>query len=169
MARDNSKPRIKLDQINKNILATVHLNADLTNQELADRVGLSPSACFQRTKALREAGYFFNFHTEMDLDRIAEHVIAYVEFTLDDNSVAARKRFEAVIEEIPEFMDCIRLTGDVDYISFTCCPGVKELNELCDRISGDETLGVKNIKTRIALERTKWYLGYPLEKLKWLD
>jgi Lrp/AsnC family leucine-responsive transcriptional regulator len=164
-----SKPTIRLDAINKKILATIHINADLSNQELAEKIGLSPSACFQRTKALREAGYFFNFHTEMDLDLICEHVLAYVEFTLHDNGPKNRKIFEAAIEEIPEFMDCLRLSGDVDYMSFTCASDIETLNALCDQISGDETLGVKRVTTRLILERAKWYLGYPLEKLKWLD
>jgi len=162
-------PTIKLDAINKKILATVHLHADISNQELAEQVGLSPSACFQRTKALREAGYYFNFHTEMDLDRICEHVLAYVEFTLESNSAAHRKAFEAAIDGIPEFMDCLRLNDGTDYISFTCSPNVQALNTLCDQLSGDPALGVKNIKTRMIMERTKWYLGYPLEKLRWLD
>lgn len=162
------KTTIKLDAINKKILATIHSHADLTNQELADRVGLSPSACFQRTKALREAGYFFNFHTEMDLDRICEHILAYVEFTLRGNSAVERKLFEAEIEKHPEFMDCLRL-ADGAYLSFTCCPDIQALNALCDQVTGNEALGVEQVTIRPVMERTKWYLGYPLAKLKWLD
>ena len=165
----DSKSRIKLDAINKKILSTLHLHADLSNQELAERVGLSPSACFQRTKALKEAGYFFNFHTEMDLDRICEHVLAYVEFTLESNSAKHRKAFEAAVEAIPEFMDCLRLNDGTDYISFTCSSSMQALNSLCDEISDSERLGVKSIRVRPVLERTKWYLGYPLEKLRWLE
>lgn len=163
-----TKPTVKLDAINKKILATIHTQADLSNQELAEKVGLSPSACFQRTKTLREAGYFFNFHTEMDLDRICEHILAYVEFTLKGNSAVARQRFEGAIEDYPEFMDCLRL-ADGAYLSFTCCPDIQALNALCDTISGDPDLGVDTITVRPIMERTKWYLGYPLEKLKWLE
>lgn len=165
----SDKPSIKLDAINKKILSTLHLKADLSNQELAEQVGLSPSACFQRTKALKEAGYFFNFHTEMDLDRICEHILAYVEFTLENNNAAQRKKFEAAIDAIPEFMDCLRMNDGTDYISFTCCPNAQALSALVDEISGNPELGVKNVKTRMVLERTKWYLGYPLEKLRWLE
>lgn len=163
-----TKPTVKLDAINKRILATIHAEADLSNQELAEKVGLSPSACFQRTKALREAGYFFNFHTEMDLNRICEHILAYVEFKLTGNSAVSRKRFERAIEKHPEFMDCLRL-ADGTYLSFTCCPDIQALNTLCDTISGDADLGVDTVTIRPVMERTKWYLGYPLEKLKWLD
>ncbi len=162
------KRAIKLDQINRNILSITHLNSDISNQDLAERVGLSNSACFQRMKALKEAGYFVSFHTDLDLDRMVEHVLAYVEFTLENNSPKARLTFEAVIEKIPEFMDCLRVTGDVDYICFTCCSNTQALNALVDTVGGNESLGVKTIKTRIILDRAKWYLGYPLARLKWL-
>lgn len=163
------KTPLKMDAINKKILATIHMNADMSNQELAEEIGLSPSACFQRVKALKEAGYVFNFHSEIDLDSVFEHILAYVEFTLHENGATARKAFENRIEEIPEFMDCLRITGDTDYISFTCCSDIQTLNALCDEMSADESLGIKKIKTRVVMERSKWYLGYPLAKLKWLE
>lgn len=160
---------IKLDAINRKILSITHLQSDISNQDLADRVGLSPSACFQRVKALKDAGYFVSFHTDLDLDRLVEHLLAYVEFTLTNNTLAARTRFEAEIEKHPEFMDCLRVTGDTDYIAFTCCSNTQSLNALIDQISSCKELGIRTVKTRIILERSKWYLGYPLAKLKWLD
>ncbi|MEH6515848.1 MAG: Lrp/AsnC family transcriptional regulator [Halioglobus sp.] len=163
-----SKP-IKLDAINRKILAIIHLQADITNAKLAEKVNLSPAACSQRTTALREAGYYFNSHAEVDLGRICEHVIAYVEFTLTDNSPQNRHRFEAAIELLPEFMDCLRLAGETDYISFTCCTNIAELNRLCDEISADTSLNIQKIVTRVVLERPKFYLGYPIAKLKWLE
>ena len=83
-----AKKPIKLDAINRKILATIHLQSDITNAKLADMVNLSPAACSQRTHALKEAGYYFNCHAEVDLDRICEHVMAYVEFTLSDKRAA---------------------------------------------------------------------------------
>jgi len=163
------KKPLKLDRINRKILATVHVQANLNNTELADLVGLSPSACFQRMKSLKEAGYFVNFTSELDLDRICQHVLAYVEITLEDNGYQIRRKFESVIQDIPEFMDCLRLTGDVDYISFTCFPNVQELNRVCDELSSHTELHIKRIKIRIVLERSKWYLGYPISKLEWIE
>lgn len=66
-------------------------------------------------------------------------------------------------------MDCLRVTGDVDYISFTRSSNTQGLNAVVDQISGNDALGVKIVNTRIILERTKWHLGYPLEHLKWLE
>jgi Lrp/AsnC family leucine-responsive transcriptional regulator len=165
----SDKKPVKLDAINRKILATIHLQSDITNAQLAEIVNLSPAACSQRTKALRDAGYYFNCHAEVDLDRICEHIIAYVEFTLADNSLPNRRRFEAAIELIPEFMDCLRLSGDTDYISFTCCTNIAELNRICDELSADESLQIRKITTRLVLDRPKFYLGYPISKLKWLE
>jgi len=160
---------VKLDAINRKILTITHTRANITNQELADLVGLSNSACFQRMRTLKEAGYFLSFNTDLDLNRMVEHVVAYVEFTLDDNSPQFRERFEAAVNKIPEFMDCLRVTGDVDYICFTCASSTLKLNEIIDEVSGNDELGVRRVKTRIVMERAKWYLGYPLERLRWLD
>tara|TARA_R110001592_G_scaffold363393_2_gene687356 strand:- start:10116 stop:10616 length:501 start_codon:yes stop_codon:yes gene_type:complete len=164
-----SKKPIKLDAINRKILATIHLQSDITNAKLAEAVNLSPAACSQRTHALKEAGYYFNCHAEVDLDRICEHVMAYVEFTLSDNGLKSRRKFEAAIEVIPEFMDCLRLGGTTDYISFTCCTNIAELNRICDEVSANESLDIQKIVIRPVLERSKFYLGYPIAKLKWLE
>jgi Lrp/AsnC family leucine-responsive transcriptional regulator len=163
------KKTIKIDSYNKKILATLHLEADLTNIELAEKVSLSPSACFQRVKALKEAGYFRTFHADVNLDQICEHVLAYIEFTLDDNSAPTRRKFASAIKDIPEIMDCMQLSGDVDYISLSCFSDIKKLNAVCTELSDNPALTIKRIKTRIVLDRAKWFLGYPLAHLKWVE
>lgn len=160
---------MKLDRINREILSITHTRANISNQELADLVGLSNSACLQRVKALKDAGLFKSFNTDLDLNRMVEHVLAYVEFTLENNDLKHRQAFEKVIESIPEFMDCLRITGDTDYVSFTCCANTQTLSTICDELSSNDKLGIRKIRTRIILERAKWYLGYPLKNLKWLD
>ncbi|TLU64153.1 Lrp/AsnC family transcriptional regulator [Thalassotalea litorea] len=163
------KKTIKIDSYNKKILATLHLQADLTNVELAAKVNLSPSACFQRVKSLKEAGYFRTFHADVNLEQICEHVLAYIEFTLADNSAPVCRKFAAAIDEIPQIMDCMRMSGEVDFISLCCFSDIKALNEACDRLSDKSELCIKRIKTRIVLDRTKFFLGYPLAHLKWFD
>lgn len=160
---------MKIDKINREILSITHTRANISNQELADLVGLSNSACLQRVKALKDAGLFKSFSTDLDLDRMVEHVLAYVEFTLENNNLKHRRAFEEAIESIPEFMDCLRITGETDYISLTCCGNTQNLSKICDDLSSNEALGIQKIRTRIILERSKWYLGYPLKNLKWLS
>jgi len=147
---------IKMDETNKKILAIMLKESDISNQEMAERVNLSNSACFQRSKALKESGIIKAFTCDVDLDQIVENVLAYVEFTLERNSPQHRKVFEDAIEAIPEFMDCLRVTGDTDYISFTCCSNTQALNALCDSVNGDPKLGIKKVKTRIIVDRSKF-------------
>ncbi|MEP0177023.1 MAG: hypothetical protein ABJH28_17455 [Paraglaciecola sp.] len=66
-------------------------------------------------------------------------------------------------------MDCVRVSDDIDYISFTCFPDIKALNQSCNELSANPKLGIERLKTRVILERAKWCLGYPLEKLKWIE
>lgn len=163
------KKSIKIDSYNRKILATLHLEADLTNIELAEKVSLSPSACFQRVKSLKEAGYFRTFHADVNLDQLCEHVLAYIEFTLEDNGAPVRRKFANAISDIPEIMDCMQLSGDVDFISLSCFSDIKKLNTVCTELSDNPDLSIKRIKTRIVLDRAKWFLGYPLAHLKWID
>ena len=163
------KKIIRLDSYNKKILAILHLQADLTNVELAGRVNLSPSACFQRVKALKEAGYFRTFHADVNLEAMCEHIFPYVDFTLHDNSAASKRQFLAAINAIPQFMDCMQVTGNVDYVSFSCFADIAALNKACDSLSEQGALGIKRIETRIILAREKFFLGYPLAHLKWLE
>ena len=169
MVRQPPRKPLKLDAIHRKILAVVQQRADISNQELADVVGLSPAACSQRMKALKDAGFFISFHAEVDLERLCEHVLAYVEFTLRENNPAACRKFEAAIEEIPEFMDCLRLADGADFISFTCSADVASLNAVCDELAADESLGVVRINKRFIVDRAKWYYGYPINKLRWLE
>ena len=163
-----SNGEIKLDSINRKILTIIQYQSDITNNNLAGQVGLSPAACSKRVAALRQSGLVTGFHAEVDLQRLCQHVLAYVEFTLEKNDPKSRERFSAAIMDIPEFMDCMRLSGSVDYISFTCCRNIEALNKLCDQVSSDPKLGIQKISSRIIIDRAKWYMGYPIDKLKWL-
>jgi len=66
---------------------------------------------------------------------MVEHVLAYVEVTLENNSLKSQKRFDAAIGGIPQFMNCQRITGDVDYMSFTCSSNTQSLNWLIDNLT----------------------------------
>ncbi|MFQ3198526.1 MAG: Lrp/AsnC family leucine-responsive transcriptional regulator [Paraglaciecola sp.] len=105
----------------------------------------------------------------MDLDLLCEHVLAYVEFNLHSNTPLGRAAFEAAINKIPEFMYCVCLSDDTDYISFTCFADINSLNACCNELSAIPDLGIKQLKKPVILERAIRCLGYPLEKLRWIE
>ena len=160
------KKGAKLDKINRAILTTLQLNARMSNLELAERVGLSPSACLQRTKALEEAGYILQYVMAVDLDKVCVNVMVYVEITLESHRMADFERFEKAIRSIPEFVDCLRVSGRFDYIAFVVCSNVAAFNNLCDDLLTRD-LKISRISSNVVLDKPKWFAGYPLVRLEW--
>lgn len=160
--------KVKLDRINKKILMELQNNARVSNIELAEKVGLSPSACLQRTKALEQAGYIVQYVMSVDLDKIATHVMVYVEFTLENHRLADFERFERAIRSIPEIVDCLRVSGRFDYISFVVCSSISDFNKLSDDLLASN-LGIARINSNFVLDKPKWFGGYPLAHLQWKE
>lgn len=162
------KRLVKLDRINRKILTVLQENARISNIELADRVGLSPSACLQRTKALEEAGYILQYVMAVDLDKICNNVMVYVEFTLEKHRLQDLDRFERAMRAIPEIVDCLRVSGRFDYISFVVCNSIADFNKLCDDLLSRD-LAISSIRSNVVLDKPKWFGGYPLEHLDWKE
>lgn len=157
---------VKLDRINRNILTILQENARISNIELADRVALSPSACLQRVKALEDVGYILKYAMSVDLDKLFINVMVYVEFTLERHKKEDFDRFERAVQDIPEIVDCLRVSGRFDYISFMVCSSVSHFNDLCDDLL-TRNLSIARINGNVVLDKPKWFGGYPLEHLEW--
>ncbi len=162
------KKPVKLDRINRKILTTLQENARISNLELADKVALSPSACLQRTKALEDAGFIARYIAAVDLDKVCINIMVYVEITLESHRMADFDRFEKTIRSIPEFVDCLRVSGRFDYVAFVVCSSISDFNELCDSLLLRD-LGIARISSNVVLDKPKWFAGYPLDQLKWKD
>lgn len=160
------KKIVKLDKINRNILTTLQLNARISNIDLADKVGLSPSACLQRTKALEDGGYILQYVMSVDLEKICTNVMIYVEITLENHRMADFDRFEKTIRSIPEFVDCLRVSGRFDYIAFVVCSNISAFNALSDDLL-TRNLSISRIASNVVLDKPKWFAGYPLDHLEW--
>lgn len=162
------KRSIKLDRLNRRILTFLQNNARISNIDLANEVGLSPSACLQRTKALEEAGYIHSYLAVVQLNRICENVTAYLDFTMISHDQQKLRQFERVIKDNGNIIDCMRMSGGSDYMAFTVCSDVSGLNQLCEDLLGQD-LGIQRIDTRIVVDTPKWMGGYPLDELRWKD
>ncbi|MBB6520270.1 Lrp/AsnC family transcriptional regulator [Pseudoteredinibacter isoporae] len=162
------KRSIKLDRLNRRILTFLQNNARISNIDLANDVGLSPSACLQRTKALEEAGYIHSYLTVVNLNKICENVTAYLDITMNHHEQPTLRRFEKAVKAYGNIVDCMRMSGGSDYMAFCVCSSVAELNELCEELLGQD-LGIQRIDTRIVMDTPKWMGGYPLDDLRWRD
>ena len=160
------KRLLKLDRINQRILSSLQENARISNIDLAEKVGLSPSACLQRAKALEEAGYIHSYLGVVNLDKVCVNVMAYVEITMKTHDQLILKEFERHIKDIPHIVDCMRLAGSIDYLAFVVASTVPDLNQLCNQLL-EQCGHIDKMNTHIVMSKPKWLAGYPLAELAW--
>ncbi len=108
--------QIQLDKIDRRILKELQLNARISNQDLADKVGLSPSPCLRRVKQLEEAGFIKSYVTELNAARLGLKLMAIVQVAMDRHTPDRFEQFETTIKTYPQVLECIMITGQsADY------------------------------------------------------
>jgi len=107
---------IKLDRINEKILHELESNGRLSNTELANRVGLSPSACLRRVQELEFSGVISGYRAVIDKTQLGIGCIAYVAVGLCDHTKKSQLAFEQAITLSPEVSECHNITGSYEYL-----------------------------------------------------
>ncbi|XOV89710.1 MAG: Lrp/AsnC family transcriptional regulator [Pseudomonadota bacterium] len=106
-----------LDRIDKRILEALQQNARISNLELADKVGLSPTPCLRRVKRLEESGIIDRHVTLLNADKLGLNLMAYVGISMDRHTPDRFETFEAEITKLPEVLECSIVTGqDADFL-----------------------------------------------------
>lgn len=106
----------RLDDIDLQLLDLLQRNGRITNIDLAEHVGLSPSACLRRVQQLESSGLIQGYHAVLDTERLGINLQAIVKLTLRNNETKHLDAFDASVAEWPQVAACYRVTGDADYI-----------------------------------------------------
>ncbi|MCX8087324.1 MAG: Lrp/AsnC family transcriptional regulator [Rhodocyclaceae bacterium] len=107
---------MKLDRYDRQILAILQEEGRISNQELAERVGLSPSPCLRRVRALEEAGLIAGYRALLDAKKLGLSLTALIHISMDRHTPERFERFESEIRAIPEVLECLLITGqEADY------------------------------------------------------
>jgi len=106
----------KIDRINDHILRELTMNGRITNLQLADRVGLSPSACLRRVQDMERRGIITGYRAVLNSSAMGIGVTAYIGVGLNEHSKAALKRFEDAVARAPEVIECHNITGTIEYL-----------------------------------------------------
>jgi DNA-binding Lrp family transcriptional regulator len=107
---------VRLDRVDISILTELQDHGRLTNAELAERVGLSASACHRRVKALEQAGVIDRYVAILSEQALGRGITVYVQVTLDNQKRETLVGFEKAVETVPEVMECYLMSGDADYL-----------------------------------------------------
>lgn len=105
-----------LDQIDRNILHELSGNARMTNLALAERVGLSPSACLRRVQDLERIGVIKGYRAILDRAALGITFTAYVAVGLSRHTKSEQEDFERSIRSAPEVRECHNVTGSIEYL-----------------------------------------------------
>ncbi len=106
----------ELDQIGRNILRELSSDGRMSNLDLAERVGLSPSACLRRVQDLERRGIIRGYRAVLDRTALGNGFVAYVGVGLTNHSKAVQEGFEIAIKHSPEVRECHNVTGAFEYI-----------------------------------------------------
>lgn len=104
-----------MDSKDRQIIRALQANGRMTNQDLAEKVNLSPSPCLRRLRILEESGAIRGFHADVDAKAYGLPITVFVRIRLERHNEEDVQRFESRIMAIDEVLECHVLTGASDY------------------------------------------------------
>ncbi|WP_224391011.1 Lrp/AsnC family transcriptional regulator [Pseudonocardia sp. ICBG1293] len=105
-----------MDRVDRAILDQLVQDGRIANTELAHRVGLSPSPCLRRVRALEEAGVITGYHAAVDPAALGHGLQVLVHVDMADQRQATVEAFEAAVQQVEEVVSCRRMFGNPDYL-----------------------------------------------------
>ena len=123
---------LRLDDRDIAILATLSREGRISKTELAARVNLSPTPCWERMKRLEKAGLIRGYRAEIDLAGLGPHVQVFVMVELDSHRAESFQIFERVVARMDEVIGCWAIGGGYDYLMQVVAEDVAAFQELMD-------------------------------------
>lgn len=156
---------VKLDRLDRRILEQLQEDASLTNQQLAEKVGLSPSPCLRRVKALEEAGIIERRVTILDRKKLGLSLTVVILIGMDRHTPERFEQFESRVSALDEVQECYLITGqEADYMLKVVIPDMDHYHDfLLNKIT--RIAGVSGVHSSFVLRRVVDRTRIPLTYL----
>lgn len=154
-----------IDAIDLKILAALQAEGRLTNQKLADRVGLSASACHARVRRLEGEGYITGYRAVLKPELLGRPLTVFALVALERHGRQGLKAFEARLKSLPEVTECVELSGQWDYLIRFMARDIESYQTLTESLIESPDLGVSQIMSHVAMRTVQPFQGIPLEGL----
>ncbi len=151
----------ELESLEIRILTELQKNGRLTNQDLADLVGLSPSACWRRVRALEEEGVISNYQARVNGVKVGFPETIFSRVSLEKHSDQLVQNFERSVLTRPEVIECFATSGDCDYLLRVVAPDIGAYDEFIQKFLL-KTEGVSQVRSNFKLREVKALSPYPL-------
>jgi Lrp/AsnC family leucine-responsive transcriptional regulator len=157
-------PKLDLDSVDCRIIAELQADGRLSNVELADKIGLSPSPCLRRVKRLERDGYIEGYRAALRRDRIGLGFSVFLGVKIDGHTNARALEFEKTVVAMPEVVACHLVSGEADYFLEVVVPDLGDYQRfLVGRLL--ELPIVREVRSNIAIQTLKAGAPLPLEHL----
>jgi len=142
-----------LDRYDRKILSVLQQEGRISNQDLAERIGLSPSPCLRRVRALEDAGIIAGYRAHLDAVRLGLSLMALIHISMDRHTPERFAGFEAKVSELPDVLECLLITGqEADYQLKVVVKDMQAYQELLlNRITRIE--GVSGVHSSFVMRR----------------
>jgi Lrp/AsnC family leucine-responsive transcriptional regulator len=145
---------MEIDKVDRLILHMLQADGRMTTVDLADKVGLSPTAASERVKRLNRDGYITGYRAQLDPQKLGRGLLVFVEVTLDKTTPDVFERFSAAVQRSQEVLECHMVAGGFDYLVKTRVEDMAAYRKFL----GDVVLalpGVKESRTFAVMEEVK--------------
>jgi Lrp/AsnC family leucine-responsive transcriptional regulator len=151
-----------LDRYDWHILQILQDDGRISNQELADRIGLSPSPCLRRVKALEDNGLITGYRALVDAKKLGLTLMALIHIAMDQHTPERFAAFEAQVQMIPQVLECLLITGQkADYQLKVIVKDLDAYQELLlNRIT--RIPGISGVHTSFVLRHVIYKTAMPL-------
>ena len=155
---------IAVDGADLKILAALQDDGRLTNQQLADLVGLSASQCSRRRARLEEEEVIAGYRASLAGEALGFNLIAFIQITLATHSPDNAEKFRALVTRVDDIQEAYALTGDADYLLKAVLRDLKGLSDIVNNVLMPHP-SVAHVRSSIVLERLKESARLPLKQI----
>lgn len=153
-------PTQPLDALDVKILECLQADGRITNQELSEKVGLSPSPCLRRVRQLEADGIITGYVALVSPDHVGLTISAFVRVRLNQQDEKHLAIFETAVADFPEVMECYLMTGEADYQLRVLVPSLSDFEDVLRRLTRIE--GVAQVTTSFALRPIVYKTAVPV-------
>ena len=152
---------MQIDRFDQKILAALQIDGSATNQDLSDRVGLSPSQCSRRRTQLENEGVIQGYTAKLNPKALGLGVTVFISVTLARHSKVNSERFRALMERLDEVQEAHSMTGDMDYLVKVTVSDLAALSQFINDVLLPHE-AVQQVHSTIVLNTIKRNGGLPL-------
>ncbi|MEP1124824.1 MAG: Lrp/AsnC family transcriptional regulator [Ilumatobacter sp.] len=152
-----------MDEVDRDIVRLLQVDGSLTARELGDAVGLTPTPCWRRVRALEESGVITGRVALVDPAAVNLDVTALVSIRTNDHTSRWVETFQSAIDQLPEIVEAYRTSGDIDYLLKVLVPSITEFDRFYKRLI--DAVDLYDVRTTFVMEEMKHTTALPLHHM----